>query len=74
MAISISGRVHFRVQVDKGLEVFVAVAQASAALLLFLFVLAFLDPPLQLLGALVDSDGVLLSHGYFDAAERRVPP
>jgi len=49
-----------------------AVRQPAAALLLFLFVLAFIDPPLQLFHALVDSDRVRFSERHFDAAERRV--
>ena len=55
-AFPLRGRVHLRIQVDERPQIIFAVAQPAAALLLFLFVLAFLDPPLQLLRALVDAD------------------
>ena len=64
--------VHLGIQVDERLQIVLVVAQPAAALLLFLFVLAFVDPPLQLFHALIDSDRVRFTQRHFDAAERRV--
>src|SRR5258706_12419247 len=72
MAISIGGRIHFRIQIDEFLGFLVPIAKSAAPLLLFLFVMAFFDPPVQFLYPLIDTHPRRLSQTYFDTTQRRV--